>query len=57
MNRFTHEHKLSREFYLCDGLAAAEKLLGKILVHDSPEGLTAGRIVELEAYIDRKSVV
>ena len=43
--------KLSREFYLCDGLIAAEKLLGKILVRDSPEGLTAGRIVELEAYM------
>ena len=43
--------KLPREFYLCDGLFAAEKLLGKILVRDSPEGLTAGRIVELEAYM------
>ncbi|MBQ1440325.1 MAG: DNA-3-methyladenine glycosylase [Clostridia bacterium] len=43
--------KLPREFYLCDGLEAAEKLLGKIMVHDSPEGITAGRIVELEAYI------
>ena len=43
--------KLSRDFYLCDGLEAAGKLLGKILVHDSPEGLTAGRIVELEAYM------
>ena len=43
--------KLSREFYLCDGLEAAEKLLGKILIHRSPDGLTAGRIVELEAYM------
>ncbi len=43
--------KLPREFYLCDGLEAAEKLLGKIMVHDSPEGITAGRIVELEAYM------
>lgn len=39
--------KLPRGFYLCDGLIAAEKLL----VHDSPEGLTSGRIVELEAYM------
>lgn len=44
-------NKLPRDFYLCDGLIAAEKLVGKVLVHDSPEGLTAGRIVELEAYM------
>ena len=43
--------KLPRDFYLCDGLIAAENLLGKVLVHDSPDGLTAGRIVELEAYM------
>ena len=43
--------KLPCEFYLCDGLEAAEKLLGKILIHRSPDGLTAGRIVELEAYM------
>ena len=51
MNDIRTDKKISREFYLCDGLEAAEKLLGKILVHDSPEGLTAGRIVELEAYM------
>lgn len=43
--------KLPRDFYLCDGLVAAQNLLGKILVHDSPDGLTSGRIVELEAYM------
>ena len=51
MGNFTRGQKLSRDFYLCDGLEAAGKLLGKILVNDSPEGLTAGRIVELEAYM------
>ena len=51
MSEFTHGQKLSRQFYIRDGLEAAENLLGKILVHDSPEGLTAGRIVELEAYM------
>ena len=51
MSDFTHGQKISRGFYLCDGLEAAQKLLGKILVHSSPDGLTAGRIVELEAYM------
>lgn len=42
---------LPRDFYDGDALSVAEKLLGKLLVHRSPEGLTAGRIVELEAYM------
>ena len=51
MGMADNSKKISRDFYLCDGLAAAEKLLGKLLVHDSPEGRTVGRIVELEAYM------
>ena len=51
MSHSTPSYRLDREFYLCDGLEAAEKLLGKILVHHSPDGLTAGRITELEAYM------
>lgn len=42
--------KLDRSFYTCSVLEASEKLLGKILVHRTEEGVTKGRIVELEAY-------
>lgn len=43
--------KLARNFYLRSGLLVAEDLIGKQLVHHSPEGTTKGIIVETEAYI------
>ncbi len=43
--------KLSREFYLRDGLTVARELIGKKLVTNLPEGLTSGIIVEAEAYM------
>ncbi len=42
---------LQRTYYESDVITVAKELLGKIIVHEQPEAVTAGRIVETEAYM------
>jgi DNA-3-methyladenine glycosylase len=45
--------QLKENYFFQDTLALARSLLGRMLIHRSPEGTTSGIIVETEAYLSR----
>ena len=45
------ENKLPRDFFTRDGITVAKELLGKVLVHETPEGTICGIITEVESYM------
>lgn len=47
----TNKSRLPRSFFLTDGLTLAKELLGKIMVHETPEGPVRAVITETEAYM------
>ncbi len=47
----TNKSRLPRSFFMTDGLTLAKELLGKIMVHETPDGPIRAVITETEAYM------
>ena len=43
--------RLERDFFMTDALELSRKLIGKVLVHETPLGVVRGIITETEAYM------
>jgi len=43
---------LNEKFYARDTVSVAKDLLGKIMVHETSQGITSGIIIETEAYLE-----
>ncbi len=50
-DRRSSQKPLPRSFYARDVVEVARELLGKHLIRTGPDGVTVGRIVEVEAYL------
>lgn len=46
-----NQNRLMREFFLTDALELSRRLIGKIMVHETPLGKVRGIITETEAYM------
>ena len=51
MEKELNTKRLRHDFFMDDAITVAQKLLGKILVHETEEGIVKCRIVETEAYM------